>query len=170
MLYVCWQIGIPNSLTIEYRIDIACNVRKRKRTCWKNPQWLEPIQSNNFITEIIFLYAFHRGICRRMSFLWSFPVHSKIAIKCVYANEASNIVPVSMTMYTWAILYNANRQYTQFNFIYIVCIYTHTAKCILKYRKCKYGTQTNTHTISHPFAFCFRFATNTHRNTYVTFF
>lgn len=36
-----WQIGIPNSLTIEYRIDIACSASKKRKNVLKKTQWLE---------------------------------------------------------------------------------------------------------------------------------
>lgn len=103
--------------------------------------------------------------------LFSFKVfqHSKIAIKCIEcrgeaeargrgerANEASNIVPVGLTLYTWAIYTMQTDKYTQFDFIYIVCIYTHAnthrhmqQKYILKYRMSKYW-HTDSHAISHP--------------------
>lgn len=103
--------------------------------------------------------------------LFSFKVfqHSKIAIKCIEcrgkakargrgerANEASNIVPVGLTLYTWAIYTMQTDKYTQFDFIYIVCIYTHAhthrhmqQKYILEYRMSKYW-HTDSHAISHP--------------------
>lgn len=138
-IFVYWQIGIPNSLTIEYRIDIACRVREKKeKRAKENPVIRANTVQQFYYWTIIFLYAFHGAVgvravqCNALSVVgcpFCEIFHdSKIAIKCVcvcvYTNEARNIVPVAAWQCTLG-QYNANRHNTHSSILFTLSAFTH---------------------------------------------
>lgn len=80
--------------------------------------------------------------CRRMSFL-SFRT-IKLPLNSRYAREPRLERQVPFCQYTW-VQCNANRQqsypHTHTNTFHLFTLYAFIHKCILKYRKCKHGTQ-----------------------------
>lgn len=80
--------------------------------------------------------------CRRMSFL-SFRT-MKLPLNSRYAREPRLERQVPFCQYTW-VQCNANRQqsypHTHTNTFHLFTLYAFIHKCILKYRKCKHGTQ-----------------------------